>query len=110
MRTATEDIKRSAEFLASRERGGCMRADSKRECVSANCERSELASMHFLRCSGFLGELRGARQQQSCIKRTGLAARKVYELARCRLFFCLALRLTESFVAEREKFENRNES
>ena len=62
--------------------GGCVRAESKRECGSAKCERVELAFINFLRCSGFLGELQGARQQQSCIKKTGLAARKVRELAR----------------------------
>ena len=62
--------------------GGCVRAEGKRECESAQCERVELALIIFLRYFGFLGELQGARQQQGCIKRTGLAARKVCELAR----------------------------
>ena len=58
------------------------RAERKQECESAKHERVKLAFINFLRCSGFLGELQGARQQQSCIKKTGLAARKVRELAR----------------------------
>ena len=69
-------------FLRAGGGGAGGRAERKQECESANGERDELASVDFLRCSGFLGELQGARQQQSCVKRTGLAARKVTAFTR----------------------------
>ena len=43
-----EEININAEFLAGGVRGGCVRAESKRECERAKCERALRLSIYFL--------------------------------------------------------------
>ena len=62
--------------------GGCVRAESKRECESAKTDESLLASFAFLRRFVVAAAIASAEWLQSCIRRTGLAARKVTALAR----------------------------
>ena len=64
--------------------GGCVRAESKRECESAKCERAYLHPV-FSRSDIMMDPFKQQQQQNRvnyCIGRTGLAARKVTVLAR----------------------------
>ena len=73
------------DFLLAGCGGGWRRAVRKRERESVQGERGESASLHFLRCSGFLRKLQAAKQHQGCSRRTGRVVLKVCELERKKL-------------------------